>query len=410
MKQIAYIALTICCLGSTAYAQVAPSASGSTVASAARGMQYAFRYAENALLSPQYGNQQTSVVSGSVAYANRNQEKPFNMDYAGGYTWALSGPGYQTGQFHRMFLSQGVNFRRWNFLVSDSAAYLPQSPTTGFSGIAGTGETIGLPNPLPSTSQTILTVNTHVLSNSASGRIEHSLNYATTVAIGGGSDYLHFPDNNGIETLGTSGSAEINRRINARTSLLGRYTYSLYEFPGTTVSMNTHTALAGIRRRVTRNLSLNAFSGPQWIDSTVRTAIPANTAFVVNAGVDYLLRYTSINATYIHGTNGGGGYLIGGTIDNGQGNLLHQFGPNFTLGFTGGYMRTAAFNNNGVTSGAYGGTQATWWLGRNMIVFANYTGTGQTTTSLLPGNALNQTIHNISFGFGLSSREQRVRP
>ena len=53
--------------------------------------------------------------------------------------------------------------------------------------------------------------------------------------------------------------------------------------------------------------------------------------------------------------------------------------------------------------------QGTWQLGR-LILFANYTGTGQSTSSTLPGNVLNQTLNTFSFGFGLSSREARVRP
>jgi hypothetical protein len=399
------------CLGSSAFAQVAPSASGgATMASTPRGIQYAFRYSHTASFSHQYQNEQLSMVSGSVRYANRDLEKPFIMDYAGGYNFTLSGPGYSTGQFHHMYLSQGANLRRWHFSVADNVSYLPQSPTTGFSGIPGTGETIGLPNPVSSSTQSILTVSTHVLNNFAAGEMEHVLNYATNVTFGGGSDYLHFPDGNGIDSRSISANANLERRINPRTRLFGRYIYSVYDFAGTGVSMNTQTALVGIRRRVTRNLSADISSGPQRIDSNVTTLIPANLSYAVNASAVYTVRNTTFSGIYVHGTNSGGGYLMGGAVDNGQGDFLRQFGRKFALGISGGYLRTAAFNNNGVTNGAFGGAQGTWWLGRNMIVFANYTGTTQTSTSSLPGNALNQTLHRLSFGFGLSSREQRVRP
>jgi hypothetical protein len=410
MKQI-FALIILGCLGSSAFAQVAPSANGgATVASSPRGIQYAFRYSHNATFGRQYQNEQVSALSGSVAYANRDLEKPFIMDYAGGYNFTLSGPGYSQGQFHHMYLSQGVNLRRWHFRVADNASYLPQSPTTGFSGIPGIGEVIGLPNPISSTNQSILTISTHVLNNNAIGEMEHVLNYATTAGFGGSSDYLYFPDGNGIDSRSISANANLDRRINPRMSLFGRYIYSVYDFTGTGISMNTHTALVGFRRRITRNLTANISSGPQWIDSTVTTVIPTNLTYAVNASGNYAVRNTNFSGSYVHGTNSGGGYLVGGTVDNGQGDFLHQFGPNFALGLTGGYLRTAAFNNNGVTNGGFGGTQGTWWLGRNMIVFANYTATSQTSTSVLPGNALNLTIHRLSFGFGLSSREQRVRP
>jgi hypothetical protein len=411
MKQIAWIALTICCLASAAYGQVAPAATSSGATSTARGLQYAFRYSQSALLSDQFSTIQTSTVSGSVAYANRSQEKPFDMTYAAGYNWGLSGGDYQTGQFHHMYLSQGINSRRWKLLLSDNVSYLPQSPTTGFSGIPGIGEIIGITNPNPPTSQTILTTNTHVLNNTAQGELEHTLDYATTAAIGGSSDILHFPDGNGFDTRSISANGRIGRRLSGRTSLSGVYAFSQYEYPGTTVAIHTSRVLVGVERRLTRNLSMNLAAGPEWIDSTVTAIIPANLSYAVNAGMYYMRRSTtSLGATYFHGINGGGGYLLGASADTVVGDFFHQIGPNLTFGLTGGYRRTAALNTNGVTNASYGGAQATWRLVRNVIVFANYSGTGQSTSSLLPGNTLNQTLHTISFGFGISSREPRLRP
>src|SRR6478672_4818678 len=204
MKQLAFALITICCLGSSAFAQVAPAATGSAMTIQPRGFQYAFRYAQSAQYASQLPTMQTSIVSGSLAYTNRSLEKPFIMNYVGGYTWTLSGPDYQSGQFQRLYLSQGFNLRRWKFLIRDNVGYTPQSPTTGFSGIPGTGEVIGAPNPAPTTSQSILTYHTHVLSNSALGEAEHSLNYATALTIGGNSDSLYFPNGDGIDTRSLS--------------------------------------------------------------------------------------------------------------------------------------------------------------------------------------------------------------
>src|SRR5512135_386319 len=140
MKLIAGVVLTFCCLGSSAFAQVSPAATSSTLVAATRGLQYAFRYSDSAMFSSSYATIQTSTVSGSVGYANRSQKMPFTMNYAGGYNWTLSGPDYMSGQFHRMELTQGFNYRRWKLNAGDSASYLPQTPLTGFSGIPGIGE------------------------------------------------------------------------------------------------------------------------------------------------------------------------------------------------------------------------------------------------------------------------------
>lgn len=409
MKQLAGLVIAFCGLGSSAFAQVSVSATAPGGPPAPRGLQYAFRYSQGVQTSNQIDTIQTSNVSGSIAYANSEKEKPFTMEYAGGYTWNLSGPDYQSGQFHRMDLTQGFVYRRWKINLVDDVAYLPQSPITGFSGIPGTGEIIGTPNPNPSTSQTILTVNTHVLSNNARGTLEHTLNNSTTVGIVGTSILLHYPDGNGIENRSTGADAVFLRRLTGRTSFVGDYRFNLYEYPGTTVAIRTHTGLAGLRHLFTRNLSANLQGGPQWINSTNLSVVPADLTFAANASITYVKRWVSLGGSYIHDSNGGSGYLLGGTVDDAEGNFQYRFGRSMILGLTGGYNRTNALNVPNEIKGGFGAVQGTWLLGR-LIVFANYTGRGQSTSYAAPGNVLNQTLNSLSFGFGLSSREARLRP
>ncbi len=410
MKRMICFITAFCCFGSPAFAQVSPAATSSTTTAVARGLQYALRYSESAQFSGGFNTVQSSSISGDIAFTSRNTIKPFVMDYAGGYTWNLSGPDFQSGQFHRLYLDQGFDYRRWKFNLEDDVSYLPQTPITGFSGVPGTGEIIGLPNPSPSNSQTILTLNTHVLYNNALASVEHALNYSTTVGFSGNSNVLHYPNNDGIDTRGTSGNAILMRRLSGRTTLLGSYNFTQYDFQGTALTMRTQTALAGVRHMFTRNLVMDLRGGPQLIDSTITSVIPANNTYYVNAMVTYSKRESSMSGSYFHGTTGGSGFLIGGIVDSGQGNYLRRIGQNVTLGFTSGYSRTGGLNNNGTTDAAYGAAQANWMVGRNLIVFANYTGMGQSASSLLPGSALNQMFNAISFGFGLSSRESRVRP
>jgi hypothetical protein len=408
MKQLASFVIAFCCLGSSALAQVSPSAIAPGVVPVPRGFQYAFRYSESAQTRTAIDTAQSSNVSGSVKYGNADKEKPFTMEYAGGYTWNLAGPDYQSGQFHRMNLTQGFVYRRWQLNLADNVSFLPQSPTTGFSGVPGTGEIIGVPNPNPSTSQTILTVNTHVLDNYAQGSLEHTLDYSTSLLIGGVSDVLHYPDGNGIEGRSTGANATLFRRLTARTSIDGDYKFIQYGYPGTNLTIYTQTGLAGLQHLFTRNLSVNLQGGPQWINSTNLSVVQANLTYVANASITYVKKRTSLGGSYLHDSNGGSGYLLGAIVDNAQGNIEHHFGQVMTLGITGGYSRTSPLSSNNNIAGAYGAVQGMWQLGR-LILFANYTGAGQSTSSTLPSNVLNQTLNNFSFGFGLSSKEARVR-
>jgi hypothetical protein len=409
MKTILKLAIFLLTVSAAASAQVSPAATGPNTVPISGNLQYAFRYAQAAQFATIEPTVQTSAVSGTLNYANMNERRPFVLDYGGGYTWTLLGPEYETGLFQRMRISQGSDFHKWKFLVSDDVSYLPQSPTTGFSGVPGTGEPIGVPNPAPSTSQTILTLNTHALDNMVSGEVVHAISFATTVSANGGWEILRYPDGNGLDTNSVALDGRVAQRLTGRNSLLGRYVFSRYTYPASTVSVTTNTGYAGFRRMWSRNLVTEFSAGPQWTASTDNSIVPTNLNFASTANLLYKFRYSSANVTYNRGTNGGSGYLVGAKIDQLQGGVSRQLGINWNVGLTMGYSRTSGLDNNGSTNATFGGAQATWHASRNLIVFASYTGTNQSSSSALPTNALNQLWQVIGFGFGYSPRVAHLR-
>lgn len=420
MKTILTSLMLVSLAAAGARAQVAPAANGGAGPSglpSAGNMQYAIRYAQSAQFSNILPNLQTSTMSGSFSYVNRNLHLPFAIDYGGGYTWTLTGPSYETGLFQRMLISQGIDWRKWKMSFYDNVSYLPQSPTVGFSGVPGTGEPIGTPNPTPSTSQSILTINTHVVDNVASGHVEHVVSYATSFLAGGSSEILRFPDNNGLDVNTMIADGIIAQRLSARNTLYGRYLFSQYSFPGSTVSIDTNTGLVGFKRKWTRNFMTDFGAGPEWIASSDNTVVPTATNFAANASADYMLRFTTINVNYTHGTNGGSGYVIGGEVDSVQGTFSRQIGLNLGVGLMGGFERTSGLNNgsanvtaySGTTHASFGGVESTWRLGRNLIMFANYTAMNQNSTAGLPSNVANELLQVIGFGFGFSPREIHTR-
>jgi len=391
-------------VGGTASAQVAPAATGPGGLAAASKLDYALRYSESAQFITGQSSWQTATASGSINYASGNERSPFSLEYGGGYNWTLNGPAYESGQFHHLYLSQGAVFRRWSFTVSDSVSYLPMSPTTGFSGIAGTGEPIGGSNPAPPTSQTILALNTHAVENIANGEVTHDFSHATSLSAGGTSGVLRYPDGNGLDTDFATGNATFTRHLNGRNALFGTYQYSDFSYPGYNLDFQTNKGYLGYGYRWTRNLESNISAGPQWVSGSNAAAVPSSTNLAMDANIDYHLRFTSAGASYDRGTNGGGGYMFGSRIDSIFGHFSRQFGMNMTFDLTGGYQRTAGLNGGATISGKFGGAEATWRLGRNVIVFANYTGTDQSSTSALPANALGTLMQTIGFGVGYSPR------
>ena len=230
------------------HAQVAPAATGPRGGlPVGPNLHFAFRYAQTAQFGGNTGNWQTSSPSASVEYTNGNERLPFTLNYAGGYIWTLTGPTYETGLFQHLYLSQDFVWRRWKVLASDDVSYLPQAPATGFSGIPGIGEPIGVTNPAPSSSQSILTLNTHVVDNVVLGEVEHNLNFATTLSVGGNSELLRYPDGNGLNTNTQTGTAKLKWRLDGRDSILVNNVFSEYGYPDFyNINFLTNTTLVGL--------------------------------------------------------------------------------------------------------------------------------------------------------------------
>jgi len=89
------------------FAQVAPAATGG-----AKNFNYVLRYAQSAQFGGSYGDWQTVTPSGEIDYSNGRSRAPFNLQYAGGYTWTLNGPSYSTGLFQRLAVQQQISGRK----------------------------------------------------------------------------------------------------------------------------------------------------------------------------------------------------------------------------------------------------------------------------------------------------------
>ena len=394
----------------SASAQVAPAAKGPGGIPVSGNVHYAFRYSQTAELGATLGDWQTSNASASFDYANVSKQLPFTMEYSGGYTWTISGPTYSTGQFQHLLLSQGIHWRKWAVNFMDGVSYRPQIPTTSFSGIPGIGDPIGGPGTLPPSSESILAVGTHVVYNSASGQIEHELNYATRLTVGGGSDLLRYPDGVGLNTNSLMANAVVTHRLGARDSLSETYSFSQFSYTGYSLTFFTHTGLLGFKREWTRKVTTDFAVGPQWTGSSDGKIVPSSTGVAANATIDYLLRTGSAGLTYNRGVIGGSGYMFGAHMDDVSATFTREFGRSLNVGAEGSYRRTTRLQSNGVIDSKVGGVEARRRLGRYLTAFANYEVMDQSLSSTISKGALNGLIHVIGFGIEYSPREKHIRP
>jgi hypothetical protein len=416
MNKIHFIFALLFTVGTAASAQVEPAATGPRNPLPSGDLSYSARYSQSAEFGSDIGNYQISTLSGDVDYANGNERHPFSLSYGGGYTWNISGPGYAKGLFQHLFVSQGFVWRKWNAMITEDVTYTPEAPTTGFSGVAGSGEPIGVTNPSPPSSASILTVDTHVLNNVVMGTVTHQLDYARSLELGGSFGLLRFPDGNGINDNSDMAHAELSQRLNARNTLTGTYMFSAFTYPDYDFSLMVNTGMFGLTRVWTRKITTNVSAGPQWTESLNSTTPPPQVGVSVNASATYSYHFQTASVSYVRGINSGGGYLLGAESDSLSGSFSQDFGRNFTVGLTGSYRRTSGLgtdtqgqSENESIGSEIGAIQATRHLGRYLTFFAGYTALQQSSTSTVSGSVLNGLEQIVNFGVGYSPREMHLK-
>jgi hypothetical protein len=408
MRWSAAILLSLLLCLASANAQVQSSVTGPKALPFSGKVDYHLHFSQNAEFGSNFGDWQTSTASATAEYTNTSQRYPFTLNYSGGYTWTLTGPDYSTGLFQHLFLSQSIEWGKWNLLGSDDVSYLPQAPTTGFSGIPGVGEAIGVPTPAPPSGQSILTLHTHVVDNNAAANLSRRIGGANAITIGGSSYLLRYPDANGIDTDAYNGNAAVTHRFDSRDSVSEKYIFARFSYPAAGFTFDTHTGLIDFTRSWNRKITTDLAAGPEWTQSSVGAAVPSSLSPSVTASLTYQFRTISANLICSMATSGGAGYLIGAKVDTATAALSREFGRNLSLGLNGSYMRTAGLQLNGITSSKYGGIQLTRMIGPQISFFANYTAIDQSTSSALPGNTLSGLMQMASVGISYGSREVHV--
>jgi hypothetical protein len=407
--------------GAAARGQDLPAPNGPAAASPAElsiggTLHYDLHYSETAQFGGGQDGQQWSIVSGDAGYANTALRLPFNMQYGGGYGLSWNGPPSAGNVYQHLMLSQGMVWRSWNLNASDNVSYTFETPTTGFSGVPGSGEPIGGTVTTPVTDQTILAQNTRSLDNFTTIAIGHRLDYATSLSLGGSWGKMIFIDNNGENSDTLAANAGLSRRLNARNSISGQYSFSRFNYGGAYQANAAHIAFSqgssaqiNFSRQWNPRIVTSVAAGPQWVSSSDSAITPSSTRFSMSVAASDTFKFGTGGVNYNHGTSAGSGFILGAESDVVGANFARRLGKNLNIGFTGSYMRTAALNSNQAASAKFGGAQASRPLGRYFSIFANYTAIGQSSSLLNSTNVLNSHLQIIGFGIGYSPRETHLK-
>jgi len=394
-------------------AEAAPISTGFELPRAAGTLSYAVS-ANETLSSGYYGNtglDSSTGLSGSLAYISPSKVYPFSMVFSGGRSWTTSGQ--PSTLYLNLGLSQVINTRTWSFVLSDSINYLPQTPSTGLSGIPGTGD-LGVP-PVQvgeDTGQGVLTGYATRVSNTASASAQHQLTGKTSLQVSGSYTILRFvgdPGNDGLNDDGATGDIGLNHRIDARNSVNVNYAYTEFTYGPGQAGFASQTASLGYTHQFSRRLKMDVSAGPQWVASTDTTpgipATPASINLYANAALAYTNQFANFSLGYSRSTNSGFGVIEGARSDSAHFSASRTFARIWNGAVTSSYTHTTSLTP---AAGAFftpqtlvEAVQISRAVGRSLSAYASYTLENQST----PASTAAVDVFSGHFqvvGFGLT--------
>jgi hypothetical protein len=355
-------------------------------------MTYSLSASEAFLTGYNGGTNYSTALSGSLGYLSSSPSKPFSLVYSGGYLYS-SVPGYASSStFQNLAASQVWTTKNWNFVIDDAVSYLPESPTTGLSGIPGVGD-IGV-EPVQigdQPAQSILTNYATRVGNGLNGGITRTINKSLSINGSASWQILHFLNNQGINSSMASGSIGPTYRINARSSASADfiYTYTDNGYAGQSFPFETEGITFQYQRQLTHFFSMNVAAGPQRTFGTGSSAtlIPSEVTPVASATLSYNRRTTTASVSYSRATNAGSGVVFGALTSSIGGTVRQQFSRNWQGALTASYsenksLATIAGLNQNYKS-TFGGGQVSRRLGRSFSGYFSYTAVTQNQTNVV---------------------------
>ncbi|HEX5283064.1 MAG TPA: hypothetical protein VFW30_03005 [Bryocella sp.] len=351
----------------------------------------------------------STALSGNLAYMSSSQRFPFSMVYSGGLIVTTEPGNNSTETFQDLAVSQVAQTKSWVFVVSDSASFLPGSPTTGLSGVAGVGD-VGV-FPVQSgigPNQSILANYSSRIANGLQGSATWQATASLDLEASGSWQVLHFTGGqSAVNTNQSSATFGPSYRIDARNSVGGSAYYSDMTYPGYgDYKIETEGVNINYTRAWTRKLSTTVSFGPSRTHGVTFTPIAQRWNLAGSAEVTYATRTTGFYGNYDRSVNGGSGIIFGALTDSFSAGMDRPINRDWTLGLQATYSRSVALAPvDGLTPSyntAFGGAQLARRITQSLSGFASYTGISQSEKNqpIALGPAFNG-INNV-FSFGIT--------
>jgi hypothetical protein len=357
------------------------------------------------------GTNDATGLSADVAYLSPSRRYPFSMVFSGGKSWSNNGGASPI--FLNLAMSQVFGTKSWQFVVTDGVNYLPQTATTGLSGIPGTGD-LGISAPVvgSDTGQGVLTGNSARVSNTVSLGVSHRLTGKTSVNASGSYSSLYFlgndPNDQGIGDTSESGSVGLSHALDARTSIGASYGYGRFSYGTGLPGFQSQTVSGNISHRFSRRLTASIGAGPQFSSSYNNPQpTPTSHSLYVSASAGYTADFANFSLSYSRGTNAGSGVLLGANSDSVSLSAGRTFARVWNASIFSAYTRTTSLSITGAppfkAETLVEGVQAGRAVGRHLSAYASYTLENQGTSGTAGSTDLfSGLIKTAAFGLTYS--------
>jgi len=268
-----------------------------------------------------------TIPLGSLDLSYSGRRNQFNLDYGGGgviYPTASS----QSAAFDQLTFSDYYDARRWNLLIMNRAAYLPQASLGfggfGYAGAFNTAESLGLGSGIGQMNQTfvpgqsLLLGRTSTTNDNAVLEVQYFLTPKTSVSGVASYGIQHYD----LSSLSSGNSrvfvGSIDHELTGKDTVTLAYDLIEYRYNGGSVAINDNVFQLGFAHRVTSRISATVLGGPAVIYTAISGLSGTQTQWTwqLRALAAYRFDRGSMSITYLHYATPGSGLFQGAQTQN----------------------------------------------------------------------------------------------
>jgi hypothetical protein len=319
----------------------------------------------------------TSLI-GRIALQRVWSRYRFTADYKGGGILYTPQSELNT-TVHDFRFTQRINSRRWSLLLSDQLRYFPES-SFGYGGYYSGQSSLGASfDPTFQSSQSIFTVRSTRLGNTAVGQVEYIVSKKSQLTATASYDTLRFEQAGFLDSSNVALRAGYSYNPTPRNTLALSYGFSLFRFGKTTQQVHDQNVHLAYGRRITGRLALELSAGPDiYTFKNPLAGSARQLTWSLDSALTYRFPKTDLRMAYTSYLTGGAGVLPGARSDEVRLTATSKLSRNLSSSLDLGYARNAVLQQTTNVTGNpaintwFAGVQLTRPLGRYTNVYLDY--------------------------------------